>query len=520
MLGQMELNWLDYTTIGIYALVVVSLGVWFARQQHSSRSYFVADRSFTWLPMAISQLASLLSAISYLGSPGETYTYDLRYMVVSLAGLAAIPLAIYLFIDFFYRLKVISIYEYLERRFNYPTRALGSIFFILIRVAWMATIVSATSIAVNRLTGMPRWQCIVLTAAVSTLYTLLGGMKAIVWTDVIQFILFTGGLVGALIVIGLHDSPKEMVEVLVRDDKLKILDFRLDPTIRITTYAAIMGGIVGGLANVTDQVSMQRYLSSKSLRQAHKALWAKPLLGVPVMLMLFGLGLALYAHYNLHPDMAEGITKGDKAFPHFILTEMPHGLAGLVIAAVFAAAMSSIDSGIHTLSTVTIQDYYKRLIEPDMTDRKCLFLARCLTVFWAVLVTIAALLFSKVGSIVEMMNKLATPLFGCAVGIFILGTATRRTRGWGAFVGGLIGFGLVLWVIFCIGRVGGRWYMFTRAEDVVRISWMWYPAVSFLGTVIPGYVISLFLPKSGPDKSKGLNIWEQPAKVDRAAEVS
>jgi sodium-coupled monocarboxylate transporter 8/12 len=340
-------------------------------------------------------------------------------------------------------------------------------------------------------------------------------MKAIVWTDVIQFILFTGGLVGALVVIGLHDSPKEMVDVLVQDDKLKFLDFRLDPTLRINTFAAIMAGIVGGLANVTDQVSMQRYLSSKSLRQAHKALWVKPLLGIPLILMLFGLGLALYAHYNLHPGMAKGITKGDEAFPHFILTEMPHGLAGLVIAAVFAAAMSSIDSGIHTLSTVTIEDYYKRLIEPDMTDRKCLFLARCLTVFWAILVTFAALLFSRIGSIVEMMNKLASPFFGCAVGIFILGTATRRTRAWGAFGGGLIGLGLMSWVMLCIGRVDGRWYMFTRAENVVRISWIWYAVVSFLGTVIPGYVISLFLPKSGagPGKSKGLNIWEQAAKT-------
>ncbi|MDP7162347.1 MAG: hypothetical protein QF792_02495, partial [Phycisphaerae bacterium] len=114
MLGQMELNWLDYTTIGIYAMVVVSLGLWFARQQHSSRSYFVADRSFTWMPMAISQLASLLSAVSYLGTPGETYNYDLKYIVMSFAALTAIPIAIYLFIDFFYRLNVISIYEYLE----------------------------------------------------------------------------------------------------------------------------------------------------------------------------------------------------------------------------------------------------------------------------------------------------------------------------------------------------------------------------------------------------------------------
>jgi sodium-coupled monocarboxylate transporter 8/12 len=382
------------------------------------------------------------------------------------------------------------------------------------RLAWMATIVSATSVAVHRLTGMATWQCIVLTAAVSTLYTLLGGMKAIVWTDVIQFILFTGGLVGALIVIGLHDSPKEMFEVLAANDKLRMIDFRLDPTIRITTVAAILGGIVSGLADVTDQVSMQRYLSSKSLRQAHKALWVKPLLGVPVTLMLFGLGLALFAHYKLHPGMAAGIAKGDQAFPHFILTEMPHGLAGLVIAAVFAAAMSSIDSGIHTLSTVTIQDYYKRLINPDMTDRSCLILARCLTVFWAVLVTIAALLFSKGESIVDMMNTLATPFFGCAVGIFILGTATRRTRAWGAFAGGLIGYGLVSWVMHGVGRVDGQWYLFTRADDVVRISWMWYPVVSFLGTVIPGYLISLFLPKSGADKSRGLNIWQQPAKAD------
>ena len=376
LLCQIQLQWMDHGLIVAYALLVLAIGFGFSRQQGSSANYLLAGRSMGWAAVGISQLASLLSAISYLGTPGEAYGYDLKYLLFSICGFLCVPLAIYLFLDFFYRLQLTSIYEYLERRFNYPTRLLASVVFVVSRLAWMATIVVAVSLAIEELTGIEPAVSIILTTAVATAYTLVGGMKAIIWTDVLQFFLFTLGLAAAVALIFWKDPASELLAVIVRDDKLRMFDFSLDPTTRITVWMALTAGAVNGVANLTDQVSMQRYLSCASLRDARRAVWFKPFLSIPVTVLIYGLGLVLYAHHQLNPELAVGIGSADRAFPHFVLNEMRGGLAGLILASIFAAAMSSIDSGTHTISTVCVEDYYKRLIRPDAPDGHCLRLAR------------------------------------------------------------------------------------------------------------------------------------------------
>lgn len=512
MLAQINLNWLDLTAIVAYGVALFVMGLWFARQQQTSHDYLLAGRSMGWLVVSISQSASLLSAISYLGTPGETYAYDLKYVPFTICGVLVVPLAIYLFLNFFYRLGVISIYQYLERRFNYPTRLLAAVFFVLARLCWMATIVSAVSIAVETLTGLEAWKSIVLTTVVATAYTLVGGMKAIVWTDVVQFMLYATGLVGALLLVFQLDPPAELFDVMVRDDKLRVLDFSFDPTVRMTVWIALGAGAVSGLANMTDQVSMQRYLSCRTLREAQWALWAKPVLSLPLSALLYLLGLSLYAHYQLHPQLATGIAKPDQVFPHFILHEMPHGLAGLIIAAILAAAMSSIDSGVHTVSTVCIEDFYKRLVRPNASDRHCLQLARFSVVFWGVVIIGIALMYGRVGSIFDMMASLMSPFFGCAVGMFLLGTCTRRANAAGTICGGLMGYALVLWVGLCWHQVDGQWHFLPTGTDPTEtrvVSKFWYSFVSLVGTVIPGYLLSVLFSRAPNEQARGLNIWDR-----------
>ena len=315
LLCQIQLQGMDYGLILVYALLVMAIGFGFSRQQGSSANYLLAGRSMGWAAVGISQLASLLSAISYLGTPGEAYGYDLQYLLFSICGFLCVPLAIYFFLDFFYRLNLTSIYEYLERRFNYPTRLLASAVFIISRLAWMATIVVAVSLAIEELTGIEPAVSIVLTTAVATAYTLVGGMKAIIWTDVLQFFLFTLGLAAAVALIFWKDPASELLAVMVRDDKLRMFNFSLDPTTRITVWMAVTAGAVNGVANLTDQVSMQRYLSCGSLREARRAVWFKPFLSIPVTVLIYGLGLALYAHHQLNPELAVGIGSADRAFP-------------------------------------------------------------------------------------------------------------------------------------------------------------------------------------------------------------
>ena len=449
LFSQMQLAPLDYLTIVLYAIVVIGLGLWFSRDQQTSSDYLLAGRSMGWIVVGISQLASLLSAISYLGNPGEAYANNASYLLMSICAYCSIPIVIILFLNFFYRLNVTSIYEYLELRFNYAVRLLASLIFIVSRLAWMATIVIAVSVAIEKLTGLEPRYCVVGTTAIAISYTLVGGMKAIIWTDVIQFFLFTVGLVGSLLVIVWKDGAGPIIDQVVAADKLDMLDFSFDPTVRITVWVCIMAGLVNGIANLTDQVSMQRYLSTNSLREAQKAVWLKPVLSIPLVVLTFGLGFALFGHYQLNPELAIGIEKPDQAFPHFILHEMTGGLAGLIVASIFAAAMSSIDSGVHTVSTVCVQDYYRRLINPRALDAECLMIARVLIVVWGIIIAGIALSFVDRGTITETMVSVVTPFFGCAVAIFCLGTGTRRVTSWGC----------VLWCIdwFFPRHVGKIW---------------------------------------------------------------
>ena len=514
MLAQIQLTPFDYIAIAAYSLVVIFLGIWFSREQRTSTDYILAGRSMGWITVGISQMASLLSAISYLGNPGEAFSHDLGLMLYNICGFLAVPIVIHLFLNFFYRLKIISIYEYLERRFNYPTRLLASGIFIAMRLAWMATIVTAISIAMETLTGLEPVVCIVATTVIATIYTLVGGMKTIIWTDVIQFVLFITGLVASIVLIVWKDTAGNLIQEVVNADKLRIFHFSLDPTTRITVWLCVTAGVVSGVANLTDQVSMQRYLSCKSLKEAQKAVWLKPLLAIPITILTFSLGMALFAHYQINPHLAEGLDRPDKAFPHFILHEMSGGLAGLMIAAIFAAAMSSIDSGIHTISTVCVEDYYKKLIHPAASDRRCLLLARSLTVLWAFLIVVVALLCAGSDTIVGMMVSVVSPFFGCAVGIFVLGTSTRRAVSWGVICGALVGYCLVLWVKFGLVRVNGTWnFAPWLLEDNIRatadqVSRFCLPFVSFAGTVVVGYAISHLFPAPSKEKLRQLNIWD------------
>ena len=517
-LAQIQLTSIDYIAIGLYAVTVIFLGVRFRSDQKSTEDYLLAGRSMGWFVVAVSQLASLLSAITYLGTPSEAYKNGTQYLCYMIVGYLSLPIAIFLFLNFFYRLGIVSSFQYLRIRFNEATQRLASVFFIMLRVAWMATIVNATSIAVNKLTGLGVVQCIIVTAVLSTAYTFLGGMRAIIWTDVLQFFLFAGGLIGAIVVLGLTESPRQLYEIAVEHQKFSWPDVTFDPTVRVSLWAVVFAAPITGLALVTDQVGMQRYLSAKSLREAQKALWSKPLLTIPLPIMLFAIGLGLFGHYQLHPELAS-FESSDEVFPYFILTELPAGLSGVIIAAVFAAAMSSIDSGIHTLSTVSIEDFYKGL-RPEASDATCLALSRWLILFWGAVTVGVGLAVRHLGTIIEMMGQLTMPFFGCMVGLFLLGTATRRATSLGALVGGVCGLVTVMWVVFFVRRFEGEWYLFSKMNELgaQKVSFTWYPAISFVGTFVVGYLVSRLGPPPNPERLHGLTIWTSANKKGATSE--
>jgi len=484
-MNQALFSSVDYSLLLIYLLVVVGIGLWVGRGQKDTEDYFLAGRSMGWFPIGISTIASLYSAISYMGTPSEYRTYDLKLTVGLLSMIPTAVVVMYVFMPFYHRLQVFSAYEYLEKRFNVTVRALASAIFVVWRILWMGTAVYVPSLVLHTITDFPLIPMILCMGVIATLYTVVGGMKAVIWTDVIQFFVLSGGSVLALWVVSSHTSGFSGIWSLAEQGgRTQILDWSLDPTIRITTWGALMGALVANLAMYgADQVSVQRYLAAGSLKGMQKSFVLNTVGGWFMAMLMIWIGLGLYAFYTINPGLLPEAIGGDKVFPYFIATQIPIGLRGVMIAAILAAAMSSIDSGLNSCATALITDFFKRFgwltrwtsrDSQDSAGRE-LRISRILTLALGVLVTVLACFVGALGSIIEITNKLVNSFAGPMLGIFVLGMLTRKTESRGAFVG-LLGGTLV--TAFCI------------IENYP--SFMWFGPIGAFVTVLAGKVTSRF----------------------------
>ncbi len=355
-------SFLDYLLLFAYLLVMVSIGVWVGRGQKDTREYFLAGRSMGWFPLGISTIASLYSAISYMGTPSEYFTHGAEFAVQMLAAFPSAVVVIFVFMPFYHRLKVYTAYEYLEKRFSVTVRSLASSVFILWRILWMGTAIYVPSLVLHTVTGFALLETIVAVGTVATLYTVLGGMRAVIWTDVVQFfVLFCGSILALWVVSSAVGGISGIWTVAEAGGRTRVLDWSLDPTVRITTWGAFLSGLVAHLGTYgTDQVSVQRYLSARSLKVMQQSFLMNMGGGFPLGLMMISIGLGLFAFYQLNPGQLPADIQGDRVFPYFIASQMPAGLRGIMIAAILAAAMSSIDSGLNSVTTAIMNDFVKR----------------------------------------------------------------------------------------------------------------------------------------------------------------
>jgi len=482
-MNQTLFSSLDYSLLLAYLVVVVGIGVWMGRGQKNTEDYFLAGRSMGWFPIGISTIASLYSAISYMGSPSEYRSYDLRLTVAMVSMIPTAVVVMYVFMPFYHRLQVYTAYEYLEKRFNVTVRALASGIFVVWRILWMGTAVYVPSLVLHTITGFPLVPMILCVGVVATLYTVVGGMKAVIWTDVAQFFILSGGSVLALWVVSSHTSGLSGIWSLAEQGgRTRILDWSLDPTIRVTTWSALIGSLVANLAVYgADQVSVQRYMAARSLKAMQKSFVLNTVGGWFMAILMIWIGLGLYAFYTNHPGLLPEAIGGDKVFPYFIATEFPLGLRGVMIAAILAAAMSSIDSGLNSCTTALITDFFKRFGWLDRWATRAsrdsaaqeLQLSRILTLVLGILVTLLACFVGALGTIIEITNKLVNSFAGPMLGIFLLGMFTRKTEWRGAFAGLLAG---TLATAFCI------------LEDYP--SFLWFGPIGMLVTVLVGTATS------------------------------
>ena len=481
---------LDYFTLAAYLIVVVTIGMRVGKGQKDNKEYFLAGRSMGWFPVGISTLASLYSAITYMGAPSEYYTHGLAMAVQHVSTILIIPVVIYIFMPFFHRLQVYTAYEYLEHRFNLSVRILASGVFLIWRLLWMGTATYVPALVLHTVTGLPLVETIIGVGVVATLYTVAGGMRAVIWTDVCQFfVLFTGSIF-VVWLLGLSTGgPKEVWTIAEQGGRANLFEWSLNPTIRVTTWGALIGGVIGHLGQYgADQVSVQRYLAARSLPVMQKSFILSVFAGLVMKGFIIAIGLGLFAFYISNPEALPSLIQGDKVFPYFIATQMPIGMRGIMIAAILAAAMSSIDSGVNSCTTAFITDFYTRVnwkfnwmerlfsgslpVEGGALELK---LSRLLTLILGIFVTVLACYVGELGSIIEITNKLVNSFSGPMAAVFLLGMLTRRCNPVGAFLGLLVG-----------SIVTSYFILFSN------ISFLWYGTVGLVTTLVVGYTVSIF----------------------------
>lgn len=518
-----SLTSVDVIVVLVYLAVVVGKGALLSRRQQSVRDYFLAGRSMSYWVVAVSIIASLLSAITYMGAPTEAYKYDLKYSLSLFCISLVAPAVIYLFLPFFYKLNLYTAYEYLQVRFALPVRIVASLFFIFWRLGWMSLVIFAPSLAISTFFSI-KWQtCVVLVGLASTAYTVMGGMTAVMWTDVIQFFVLYGGalLIVVTAILRTDGGAGYLWTAGLQHGKLTLFDWTWDPRQRVTTWAILLGGTVGALAAyATDQVAIQRYLTTKSFDDSRRSLVLHALIIVPVSIIFYLMGAIVWGFYHQRPELLAGFdtTHPDRILPFFIVQQLPPGVRGALIAALFAATMSSVDSGINSITTTTVVDFYGGLLKRRYDRAAHLLLARVWTIVWGVLVTgiaIAAGLWGK--TLLEMSNTVSGLFCGPLLGIFLLGMLTRRANWQGALLGAAVGFAAAVLTAF------GQAFAQHLAPGVVGrellgavggITFIYYPAIGCGLTIIWGLVLSHLFP---PPRREQLGRPEEltPAREDR-----
>ncbi len=447
---------------------VFGFGCWFVRKSGTTSEFMAAGGALPGWAVGMSIFGTYLSSNTFLGNPGKAYGGNLNAYVFTLSLPFAAWIATKYFVPFYRRSGEISAYHHLERRFGLWARTYAMVCYVLTQIARIGTIMFGVALGLHALTQWDITTIIVVTGAMVTLYTLLGGIEAVIWTDVVQSIVLMGGaiLVFALLLLGMPDGPSQAFQIAYDSGKMSLGSWSVDFT-SSTVWVVFLFGIFINLTNFgIDQSFVQRYHTADSEASAKRSVWIGAILYVPTSLLFFLIGAALFSYYATQPAMLDEVKQavaietsvdpasltsadiGDKILPHFIANRLPPGLAGLLIAAIFAAAMSSIDTSLNSSATVILKDMYQRYIDPDVSERRSMTILRLATVVMGVIGTSVAVALIGEKSILDAWWKLQGIFAGGMLGLFLLGIVGRSARGGAALVAVILGVLLIGWMTF------------------------------------------------------------------------
>lgn len=444
---------LDIAVLGTYVIAVAGLGLFFYRRATSVEGFTLAGRRLSGWVVGLSIFGTYVSSISFLALPGKAYASNWTVLAFSVSLPLAAWAAARWFIPLYRSTRDASAYAYLERRFGLWARLYAASFYLLTQLARMGTILFLVALALERLTGWDIAAIIVATGFIVTFYTVVGGIEAVIWTDALQsVVLMIGALVcAAMLLSGMPQGPSQLFTIAAQHNKFSLGSFEL--TFAAPTFwVVLIYGLVINLQNFgIDQSYVQRYQTARSLQAARRSIWIGSLAYVPVGAIFLFIGTALFTFYAVQPELVpvdlHGEGMADRIFPHFIVTQLPSGLTGLVIAALVAAAMSSLDTSLNSSATILMTDVYRRLVRPQASEAQQLRFLRAVTVVLGVLGTTAALLMISIQSTLDVWWMLAGIFSGGMLGLFLLGALSRRAGSIQA------GIGMVLGILAIAGTV-------------------------------------------------------------------
>ena len=520
------MHWINWLIVGVYVMWVVVDGIRKSKDTDTISGYFVANKSLSWWVVGLSVMATQLSAITMIGTPGQGATDGMRFIQLYLGLPLAMVILGVTIVPLLHGSGVYTAYEYLERRFDARTRSLTAFLFLISRGLSAGAIMAAPGVVLSAVFGIPLVWAVALIGVPTVIYTMIGGVQAVAWADVKQMVLIVIALVAIMIVliIQMPVNPDEALRIAGATGRLRVFDFSFDLSERYTFWSGVIGGTFLMLSYFgTDQSQVQRYLAAKSAGEAKSSLLMSAYWKIPLQALVLLVGVGVFVYYQfvrppllynpaqeaavvaergaaydaLQNDYAQAFTlreeaaravadAGDDAtaameafvareadiqtirgealamvedvtgeasgdtnyiFPRFVLSELPIGLAGLFIAGVFAAAMSSIAAELNALSTASVIDFYRRWIRPDAADAHYLAVSKGATAFWGVFACVVATYAATLGSLIEVVNRFGSFFYGSILGVFLL-AMLPRAKARGAFYGLIIGMATVGFVAF------------------------------------------------------------------------
>ncbi|MDR8391909.1 sodium:solute symporter [Aliifodinibius sp. S!AR15-10] len=576
------MHWIDWVILILFLGYTIWDGSRRGYHSDNIEGFFLANRAMPWWAMGLSVMATQASAITFIGTTGQSYVEDMRFVQIYLAVPFAMIILCTTLVPFFHKLQNFSAYEVLEERFGLSTRLFTSLLFLISRGLGLGMIIAAPSYVLALLLNFPLSPTIIIIGITATLYTMVGGISGVIRTDVKQMAVMAFGLIFSFYWIITSLPPEvgfsDALYLAGNIGKLDALDISFDISEKYNIWTGVIAALFLMLSYFgTDQSQVQRYLTAKSLKDARQSLLLSAYAKVPMQFFILLLGVMLYvfyifgsapitfravdvqaqqqeeviagemlqqeyqsAHQNRRqaaqqlletrsPEQAEAFRKADShlnevrqselqrqervtgsslndtnyIFPYFILNQIPVGIIGLIVAGIFAAALSSIDSELNSLSTVFIVDWYKRLDTKDRSEAWYLKSSRIATVCWGLLATLAALALGETRSIIELVNMIGSYFYGSILGVFILLLWVKRANGYGALTGLISGMATV----FLFDRIydnpaTGEWILIAPWNQIPggfekTIEYLWLNPVGTAVVVVVGIVISSIWKKSG-----------------------